>query len=250
MAERSPFGVRLWRLMSARRPSATTSIERMLSDLARKAEVPSAELGAVVNGAVPSDEIVRRLGPALGIKTADMFVIAGLPVSIDVASAWPTSPWDVGSIVDYAARLKPEQRSRLSELVRSLPVQPRTEPAESDDYPEGPGALLLRLLKNRNIRPGNALILNVVGGGPYVSHATMAMLGPEKVVLTPQYVTAFAHLLGYAPEDMVALAGVGPAVENSPVHPAHAEIAALAWNARLLDSDQIGYVRKAAKAML
>jgi len=62
------------------------------------------------------------------------------------------------------------------------------------------------------------------------------------VVMTPQYVTAFAHLLGYSPEDMVALAGIGPVEKDLAVHPAHAEIAALAWNARGLSSDQIAYV--------
>ena len=46
------------------------------------------------------------------------------------------------------------------------------------------------------------------------------MLGPGKVVITPQYVTAFAHLLGYPPGDMVALTGIGPVVEDARVHPA------------------------------
>jgi hypothetical protein len=75
------------------------------------------------------------------------------------------------------------------------------------------------------------------------------MLGPARVVMTPQYVTAFAHLLGYTPEDMVALAGVGPAVEDLRVHPASHEIATLAWNARHLSSEQIGRVVVAARDM-
>ena len=158
--------------------------------------------------------------------------------------------WDVSSIVDYASRMGPEHISRLDELVQSLPVKPHTEPTPTDDYPEVPGALLLRLLTNRNIRPSKAKILFEVGGGPVVLDTTVAMLGPGKVVITPQYVTAFAHLLGYSPEDMVALAGVGPAVEDARVHPASTEIAALAWNARRLSSDQIAYVVDAARQML
>jgi hypothetical protein len=82
-----------------------------------------------------------------------------------------------------------------------------------------------------------------------VSYATMAMLGPGKVVMTPQYVTSFAYLLGYAPEDMAALVGIGPAIETAPVHPAHAEIAALAWNTRRLSSDQLRHVSEAARTM-
>jgi hypothetical protein len=142
--------------------------------------------------------------------------------------------------------MDPQQRDRLHELVQSLPVQPRQQPAPADDFPEIPGALLLRLLRNRNIRPYNAYILAAVGGGPYVSDATIAGLGTGHIVITPQYVTAFAHLLGYSPEDMVALAGVGPAANDAPVHPASHEIAALAWNARRLTSDQIADVLKTA----
>jgi hypothetical protein len=141
------------------------------------------------------------------------------------------------------------QRSSLADLVRSLPVQLRTEPSPADDYPDGPGALLLRLLRNRNIRQHSAYVLKVVGGGPYVSQSTVAMLGPGKTVLTPQYVTAFAYLLGYTPQDMVALAGIGPVFEDAQAHPAHAEIAALAWIARRLSSDQIAHVVHAARDM-
>jgi hypothetical protein len=238
--------MRLWRLLSCRRPSFDTSIEHMVANLAREAGVPVSELHAVIKGAEPSPQTVGQLGLALGFHTADMFVIAGLAVPQDLASAWPTSPWDVGSVVKLAMRMSPALRNRLDELVRSLPVQSRTEPVPADDYPEGPGALMLRLLRNRNIGPYNAHILAMVGGGPYVSNATMAMLGPGEIVITPPYVTGFAHLVGYAPDDMAALAGLGPVVEDAPVHPASAELAALAWNARRLTSDQLKHVVAAA----
>jgi hypothetical protein len=74
----------------------------------------------------------------------------------------------------------------MDDVIRSLPVQPRTEPTPADDYPEGPGALMLRQLKNRNMRPYNAQILFAVGGGPLVSASTVAMLGPGRTVMTPQ----------------------------------------------------------------
>lgn len=85
----------------------------------------STELAAVINdGAVPSLDLVGKLTLALDIHTADLFVIAGLPVPDDLASAWPTSPWDVGSILRTALGMNAEQRSRLEALVRSLSVQP------------------------------------------------------------------------------------------------------------------------------
>lgn len=208
----------------------------------------SAELAAVVkDGAVPSPDLVGKLAPVLGIHTADLFVVAGLPVPDDLASAWPTPPWNVGSIVRYAIRMDTGQRSDLEALIRSLPVRPSTGSAPADDYPDAPGALLLRLLRNRNIHPYNARILNEVGGGPYVSDATIAGLGSGMVVITPQYVTAFAYLLGYRPGDVVALTGVGPVLEDANVHPASAEIAALAWHARRLNSAQLSEVIATAR---
>ncbi|GAA1892818.1 helix-turn-helix domain-containing protein [Asanoa iriomotensis] len=248
--ETSPFGVRLRRLLSHRRPTVATSIEHMQAVLARDAGVSTATLAAVVeHGAVPSPSLVRKLAPALDIHTADLFVIAGMPMPDDLASAWPTSPWDVGSLVHQAIRMNADQRSRLEALITSLPVQPRTGSAPGDDYPDTPGALLLRLLRNRNIRPYCARILYAVGGGPYVSESTVAGLGSGRVVITPQYVTAFAHLLGYRPGDMVALTGVGPVVDDAKTHPASVEIATLAWQARGLSSDQLAEVMAAARTI-
>ena len=87
MTERFPLGVRLWRLLSSRRPTTETSLEDQAARLARMADVSSTELNAAIQGAEPSPETIRKLGPALGIHTADMFVIAGLPVPQDFASA-------------------------------------------------------------------------------------------------------------------------------------------------------------------
>ena len=112
----------------------------------------------------------------LGIHTADLFVIADLPVPDELASAWPTSPLDVGSIVRNAIGMDAGQRGQLEALIGSLPVQPRTGSAPADGYLETPAALMLRLLRNRNIRPYNARILKAVGDGPYVSDATVAGL--------------------------------------------------------------------------
>ncbi|WP_139128593.1 XRE family transcriptional regulator [Micromonospora humi] len=245
----SPFGLRLWRLLSQRRPTFDTSVERMRVVLAGDAGVPSGELAAVIeDGAVPDPDLVRKLAPVLGIHTADLFVVAGLPVPDDLASAWPTSPWDVGAILRHAVGMSADQRRRLAALVRSLPARPRRGPAPSDDWPDTPGALLLRLLRNRNIRPHNARILKAVGDGPYVSDSTLFGLGRGTVAVTPRYVGAFAHLLGYAPGEMVALTGIGPVVEDARVHPASAEIAALAWQARRLDDEQLSAVMTAAQA--
>jgi hypothetical protein len=239
--DRSAFGVRLWRLLARHRPTLEASVESMVPTLAEETGVPEAELHAVLEGAEPSPEIVRRLAPALGIHTADMFVIAGLRVPDDEAAASSKlgEGVDVSFLLNGALKMSPEQLSRLDASVRSMPAQPPTEPAPLDDFPEGPGAMLLRLLRNRNIRPHNARLLHDISGCLYVSDSTVWLLGSGHTTITRQFVTAFALLLGYAPDDMAGLIGFGPAAESPHAHPAGAEIAALAWNARRLSSDQL-----------
>jgi hypothetical protein len=249
VVQRSPFGLRLYRLLTTRRPTAPSQINSLLGDLAERAGVPLPDLTAVVESAEPSAEFLRRLAPALGIHTADLFVIAGLAVPIDLASAWPTRPWDVSDLLRESVGLDTEQLGRINELVRSLPVSPRTEPPPVDDYPEWPGALLVRLARNRNIRRthlNDALVR--VGGGPFKAASSVLKLARGMVPITPEYVTGFAHLLGFPPREMVALTGVGPVIESWPAPPAHAELAALAWDARHLTSDQVRDVVAAARA--
>ncbi len=241
MTERSLFGMRLRRLLAARRTVDPTPFEAMTARLAQEAGVSRAELDLIISGAAPSPEILHRLEPVLGIPVADLFVIAGLPVPSELASAWPTTPWHVGTILRDAIGLDRERLGWLAGKIRSLSVEPRTDPAPADNYPDHPGALLVRLLKNRNIRP-NARLLMEIGDGPYVADSTIGMLGPGRVAVTPRYVTAFAYLLGYPPREMVALTGVGPVDEDAMPHPASAELAALAWHARRLSSDQLSHL--------
>ncbi|MEU8816559.1 hypothetical protein [Actinoplanes sp. NPDC048796] len=245
---RSPFGPRLWRLLAVRRPDATTVMEEMVAALAGEAGVAEAELRAVVDGAGPSPELLERLAPAVRIAPADLYTVAGLPVPPEEASALPTKPWDVGHLLRAAARLDRERIAEIDELVRAMPPRPRAEPAEEPGFPESAGSMLVRLAGNRNIKPHNARVLLEVGGGPYVSDSTIWMLGAGRVVVTPLYVTAFAHLLGYDPGELVALAGVGPVAEQARPHPEHAALAALAWNARRLTGDQLRQALAAARA--
>ncbi|WP_127502073.1 hypothetical protein [Actinoplanes solisilvae] len=123
----------------------------------------------------------------------------------DLASAWPTPSRDVGRLLGCAVSLNSAQFDRLVEFVRSMPSEPRGEPAPTDNYPAGAGSLLLRLARNRNIRPRNAELLRLVGDGPYVI--------------------------------------------DGPVHPESAKIAALAWDARHLDSDQLMRAERFARTL-
>ncbi|GIJ46051.1 hypothetical protein Val02_29370 [Virgisporangium aliadipatigenens] len=110
--------------------------------------------------------------------------------------------------------------------------------------------MLLRLLANRNIKPGCPDVLMAIGDGPYVAASTIYHLGTGRTVLTRQYVTAFAYVLGIPPGDLAAIVGVGPPDERARAHPDHAALARLAWDARWLDNTQLSQVMKAASTPL
>ncbi len=59
----------------------------MMEGLAGEAGLELNELDAVIKGAEPSQPTVRQLAPALGIHAADIFVLAGLSLPRDLATA-------------------------------------------------------------------------------------------------------------------------------------------------------------------
>ncbi|MEU6073844.1 hypothetical protein [Micromonospora sp. NPDC047074] len=201
------------------------------------------ELDTLLTGGAASPSLVRRLAPMLGWHTADLFVVAGLDLPQDLVPASGTEPWHVGTVLEDAAKLAPQSLRRLREFVRSLPEHPPAWPPvpPRHSYPLGPGEMMLRLLRNRNIGPYSPKVLYRIGDGPMVPYATMAMLGPGRTRLTPQYVTAFATVLGIPDDDLAAVAGVAAATDPR-LHRDRVELARLAWEARRLTSEQLSEV--------
>jgi hypothetical protein len=185
-------------------------------------------------------DTLRRLAPELGLHAADLFVIAGLPMPADLRPAAGTVSHNAGRLVCQIAYLMPEDRRAVHDTIRSLPTasppDPPVGPGPADG--PGPGPLLVRLLLNRDIHPWNARLLLVVGGGPYVSDSTVFMLGGGRVALTPGFVGGIANLLDIPAGDLEAMTGL-PAVPEYTPHPDRAELAAIAWDARRLTTDQV-----------
>ncbi|WP_433076942.1 hypothetical protein ACQP1P_33235 [Dactylosporangium sp. CA-052675] len=200
------------------------------------------QLETVMAGGAAGAAMVRALAPMIGWRPADLFVVAGLDLPQDLVPATGTRPWHVGSVLERAVKLAPQSLRRLHEAVESLPEHPPAwPPVPRSSYPLGAGELLLRLLWNRNIAPYSPKVLYFIGGGPMVAHSTMAMLGPGRTRLTPQYVTAFATVLGIAGDDLTAVTGIAAATDLR-LHRNHTELARLAWDARRLTNEQLSEV--------
>jgi hypothetical protein len=97
--------------------------------------------------------LLRRLAPALGLHTADLFVIAGHDLPADLAPAGGTRPWHGGQVLLSAMRLHGERFDRLHEFIRSVPGRDPVAPLPVPRSLAEPGALVGGLLSNRNIRP-------------------------------------------------------------------------------------------------
>ncbi|MEV0809730.1 hypothetical protein [Micromonospora sp. NPDC050200] len=235
-------------------PGSGTALGRLLAhrwpEAAATAGALRPELDAVLTGGAASPSLVRQLAPMLGLHTADLFVVAGLDLPQDLVPASGTRPWDVGTVLERAAKVAPQSLRRLREFVRSLPEHPPAWPPVGPRYRYGlgPGEMMLWLLRNRNIGPYDPKLLYLIGDGPMVSAFTMAKLGPGRTRLTPQYVTSFATVLGIPDDDLAAVAGVAAATDPR-LHRNHVELARLAWDARRLTGEQLSEVLDLARRL-
>ncbi|WP_238017664.1 hypothetical protein KZZ52_49640 [Dactylosporangium sp. AC04546] len=224
-----PFAQRLARLLEHRGTPPEA--------LAAAAGVPPAALDAVLAGAGPDPALLRRIAPALGLHAADLLVAAGQALPDDLAPARLTGPWRVNHLVHRGRRGVAE----LLRRIEALPDRrtPHPEPWTPRARVPVPGEVIHRLLENRNIRVDMATLMDA--GGPYLSTSTYAMALGGRTHLEQSLVDAFAWLLGIAPGDLVALAGVEPSArsqwppEGEPVE----GLAELAWAARRLDDEQL-----------
>lgn len=206
--------------------------------------MPAANLDAVLAGEIPGPALLRRLASALDLHTADLFLFAGRTLPDDLTSSLLTGPWDVGSLLywHHVYEMPAPEFEELRRFVTALPDRrtPRTSPWPADDHGPGPGAVLGRLIGNRNIRLDLAVMMHV-GDGPYASTSTYAMALHGKRPLTAEYVNAFARVLGIPIGDLTALLGLAPMDESEwslPYEPP-AGLDELAWEACRLSDEQL-----------
>lgn len=118
-----------------------------------------------------------------------------------------------------------------------VPLQQRT-PADPARYPDGPGALLMRLIANRNLGLRSAAATFLLVTGRYWSATTYRAIGDGRKALTLDLVVDFATVLGISAGVLAALTGFELA--DAPRQPVDA--AELIWAARRLTATQVRQV--------
>ncbi|MFJ4575551.1 hypothetical protein ACIP4W_29895 [Streptomyces sp. NPDC088846] len=221
--------------------------------LARRAGVPELELQSVFAGIVPSPSLLRKLGPALGLHAEDVFVIAGATVPDDLAPLDAEARRWVPYVVEHAVDLPSEKRGELRHLVRSLPrgklLQPPSFPQLYDAPAGPPGALLVRMLRYRNLGWMGMARIFLFMTGRYWSASTYGMVGAGRKELTPDLVADFGTLLGIPAGDLAALTGIALSEVPHTPEPAVAGVAELIRDLRRLTADQVRHISEAAASM-
>ena len=235
MAGQASFGSVLERLLRYREMDGNA--------LSQAAKIPEADVRAVLGGATPDAAMLRRLAVALDLHAADLFVMAGRPMPADLAPSDPAN-WTVREAAELALRLRPEQRRRLREFVRSLPQHARTAqppaPPSPEQFPPGAGGVVVGMLRNRNLNwPSAAKLLFVLGGAGPLSSATIGLIGRGEVELSPELLVGFARVLAVPPEILSAVTGIELPRDSARVDPAAADVAELIWDLRRLSVDQV-----------
>ena len=244
MAGDPGFGVRLRGLLDGRRLDAGV--------VCRRADVDGSELSEVFRGAAPGPDLLRRLAPALGLRTADLFVIAGVALPDDLAPSGGRLRTGLPRVVRHAVALPREQLDVVRRFAASLPREDRTPPAPGppyERYPAGPGAVLMRMVRNRNLgRTATAQTFLLVTGR-YWSAATYGMVGAGRVELTPELLIDFSAVLGVPAGDLAALSGVTLPDGLAAPDPAATGVAELIWDVRRLTTGQLEQVADLAASL-
>jgi hypothetical protein len=230
--------------------------------LAERAGLSEGETRAVLDGGSPGEELLRRLAPALGLHTVDLFVLAGRAVDLFVLAgrAVPDSmaPLDAGAAmfvkwtVTDAVRVPAAGRRELLRRISELPQEERRSrfnPKPLLPLDGGPGAQVVRMLQYRNLAWSGMAAALALTTPTYLSSATYGVIGSGRKELTPPLVTDFAALLGIDAVDLAALTGVVLRAVPPPPPSRAVDAAALLWAARRLSAAQARHLSELARSL-
>ncbi|MCX2950290.1 hypothetical protein [Lentzea sp. NEAU-D7] len=180
------------------------------------------------------------------LHESDRLVIAGQPVPEELAPLDKTAGGCIPGLLHAYLPLSPGAQAEVRALVRSVPQRNRTSPenilARIDG--EGPGPLVLGLLRNRNMNQAAVAksVYVVTTGRRFWAASTYARIGHGLKELTPDLLGDLSALLDVPTADLATLTGIMP-------DPAPADVGDLVWDARRLTRDQIEHITESAKSL-
>jgi hypothetical protein len=224
-----------------------------VESLSARAELTAEQVRAAVVGRALAERFLRRLAPVLGLRAADLFVLAGLAVPDDLAPLDSEAKRWVSDLVSDAVHLPSGGRQELLRLVGSLPHQApasRFVPQFPAHHTDGPGALILRMLAYRNLTwSGIARTMAAVTPTHLAASTYAGAIRNGRLEVTPRLVTDFAALLGIHAPALATLTGIPLPEPALPPTQQATDTAALLWQARRQSAAQAQHVSELARTM-
>jgi transcriptional regulator with XRE-family HTH domain len=237
-------------------PEFGTRLRNLLEQRKLDIDIEETELAAVLGGATPGAEFLRRLAVALGMHAEDLFVLADQPVPDDLVLFRDQPAGSAASrLIGRAKRLTSGQRVELLEYIREFPVVGRglsesAVPASESQYQPGPGATMLGLFANRNLGWSTSVRVLAEVTPVNVSAATVGTFGRGTAELTSDFLAGSATVLGIPADDLNTLLGTNLPLPHTAPNPKASLAAELIWACRNLPTDQIQQARAKADSML
>jgi hypothetical protein len=240
------FGILLARLLDRRGLDAP--------GLSGLSGVPEDKVQALLDGAGPDPSLLPALARALGLHSADLFVIAWVPVPDELRPFDRSAGGLIQGLANEATRLSAQSLTELRAFTRSLPQLSRTSPPQWGPdwlrYERSFGAMIVAMLANRNLFSWAGAAQALARLTPlYWSPATVGMVGRGRKILTPDELACFAQLLDIPLGDLTAIGDVWLPPEKLSQDGAGSEMARLLWDVRHLTADQLHKVTALAKSM-
>ncbi|MEV6400381.1 hypothetical protein AB0M39_37300 [Streptomyces sp. NPDC051907] len=204
-------------------------------------------------GGPPTEEFLRDLAERLGLRSHDLFLVAGMPLPEDALDFDAAAGRRVSLLVQYALPLSAPDRERLRESARAMAAAPRPdqpiEPPRQRHYPPGFGPLLVRMLALRNLDRTTVAMVMCLMSGVCMASSTIAMVRDGLKDLDAELLDGFAAVLGVPVAVLGTLTGVRPREGSGGLAPEVADVAALIWEVRHLTEAQVVRLAETAEEL-
>lgn len=200
-------------------------------------------------GIPPSDNagvVLRRAAADLDLDTADLFVLAGVPLPDDLSPIDRQAGQQVKQLVRRALKLDAPARRDLLTKARSITEHGNVLDFTPIRYGANPGSVVYALLRARNLDYLTTTPLLIMLTGRFVAGSVINRIEGGRVRLTPEWLADLGTVLGIPAGLLSAMIGMEVAEVQRP--PEVTDAAELIGTVRRFTLSQVESLIETARA--
>jgi len=211
------------------------------ADLADRAGCRQADVESFLGGGVIQDDVIARMAEVLDMDLADFYAASEMAIPGCLTPVDAAASDSVAALAQLAMKASADDVRRMRVMAGGL----SSPDCSQDDRPpeevryRGDGAIVIRMLQNRNLSFGGMAYAVLPMSGLYLSPSTYAMIRAGRRPIKPVELNVFAVTLGIPPGKLAALVGLELADVMHPATELQQEVARLMVDVRRLDKAQI-----------